>query len=230
MRLIVKIWNNNKGLILFIFLMLFFRTAIADWYHVPSGSMKPNILIGDRVWVDKLAYDVKIPLTDINLNRHSEPQRGDVIVFNSAVSNERLIKRVIAIPGDTVSMQGNQLFINHQPLELKLDRMHQPASDNTEIDHLVILEELAQTMNHESPSRYSVQYSSNIDYRNSFGPIEVSSDHFWVMGDNRDNSADSRVIGLVPRAELVGKAKRVVISFDKNNYYLPRSGRFLERL
>ena len=139
MRLIVKIWNNNKGLILFIFLMLFFRTAIADWYHVPSGSMKPNILIGDRVWVDKLAYDVKIPLTDINLNRHSEPQRGDVIVFNSAVSNDRLIKRVIAIPGDIVSMQGNQLFINHQPLELKLDTQYQSASNNTESHYLVLL-------------------------------------------------------------------------------------------
>ena len=68
MKIIAKFWNQNKRFILFLFLMLFFRSAVADWYHVPTGSMQPTILIGDRVLVNKLAYDVKIPFTDINLN------------------------------------------------------------------------------------------------------------------------------------------------------------------
>ncbi len=228
--MLAKIWKNNKGVISFIVLMLFFRSAIADWYHVPSGSMKPSILIGDRVWVDKLAYDVKIPLTDVNLSRHNEPKRGDVIVFNSAVSNERLIKRVIAIPGDTVSMRANQLYVNQQPL--RLTQRGQVSGDVNIVNDL-------STQYNEDPykdakqppaSSYQVQYRISKHYNSSFGPIEVKSDHLWVMGDNRDNSADSRVIGLVPRTELIGRADRVVISFDKNNYYLPRQGRFMEKL
>lgn len=230
MKSIVNIWNNNKGLILFIFLMLFFRSAIADWYHVPSGSMKPNILIGDRVWVDKLAYDVKIPFTDINLSRHNEPNRGDVIVFNSAASNDRLIKRVIAVPGDMVFMRDNQLFINQQPLKLRLNETLNSNLASANSDRLEFIEESVDGGNNDEPSRYRVQYHSNKSFRSSFAPILVKPDHLWVMGDNRDNSADSRVIGLVPRAELVGKAERVVVSFDKNSYYLPRSGRFLETL
>ncbi|MCF6194769.1 MAG: signal peptidase I, partial [Kangiellaceae bacterium] len=105
MSKLANFWNENKGLFLFLFLMLFFRSAIADWYHVPSGSMQPTILIGDRVFVNKLAYDVKIPFTDINLKRHAEPRRGDVIVFDSKASNDRLIKRVIGISGDKIEMR-----------------------------------------------------------------------------------------------------------------------------
>jgi signal peptidase I len=229
MKSVVKFLKANKGTILFLFLMLFYRSAVADWYHVPSGSMKPNILIGDRVWVDKLAYDVKIPLTEINLNRHQEPARGDVVVFNSAVSNDRLIKRVIAIPGDMISMVSNQVFINGQPLKLK-PRKPANLEKHQNDSNYQLLQETHQVKTELEHISYAIQIDPNSAYLTSFGPVVVAADYLWVMGDNRDNSADSRVIGLVPRSELVGKATQVIISFDKQNYYLPRTGRYLQAL
>ncbi len=226
MKAVKTFWQNNKGVITFLFLLLFFRSAVADWYHVPSGSMKPSILIGDRVWVDKLAYDVKIPLTDINLNRHAEPNRGDIIVFNSAASNDRLIKRVIAVPGDVVAMQNNQLYINQQPLSMTVIEPSSGASDKAYYQ----LQETAFSEAQASSPKYQVQIAPFMSHRSSFAATPVPPDYFWVMGDNRDNSADSRVIGLVPRSELVGRAERVIISFDKDNYYLPRAGRYFEKL
>ncbi|MBV1908511.1 MAG: signal peptidase I [Kangiellaceae bacterium] len=234
MKSICTLWNNNKRFILFIFLMLFFRSAIADWYHVPSGSMQPTILVGDRVWVDKLAYDVKIPFTEINLNRHSEPQRGDVIVFNSKVSENRLIKRVIGLPGDWIEMRDNQLVINHR--QVTTEMIEEPASFDRFLGDRDIASYRTEFFeNNDSVSfrtsahviRVSLQGAS---YLSSFEPQQVPHDHLWVMGDNRDNSADSRVIGMVPRTELVGKANKVVISFDKRNYYLPRQARYLRTL
>jgi len=227
MKLIAKICKQNKGFLLFIFLMLFFRSAIADWYHIPSGSMQPTILIGDRVWVDKLAYDTKIPFTQINLGRQAEPKRGDIIVFDSKVSEDRLIKRVIGLPGDIVEMRNNQLFLNHNPVAIEsveysyefddylndrdMATYYQEAFDSDEIDkasHFI---------------RIRLDRRSKLS---SFAPIFIPQDYYWVMGDNRDNSADSRVIGLVPRSELIGRAESVVISLDKNNYYMPRDKRY----
>jgi signal peptidase I len=226
-----KFWKNNKGIILFLVLMVFFRSAVADWYHVPSGSMQPNILIGDRVWVNKLAYDIKIPFTNINLNRHAEPNVGDVVVFQSKQADERLIKRVIAMPGDTVEMNNNRLKINGQWIQVEslppgqlFDDFMQDRNnaayyqENIKSDNLNVS---------KHPIRLSLTRQSRLS---SFSERLVPENHFMVLGDNRDNSSDSRYIGMVPRNELIGRAEKVIISFDLDNYYLPRSGRYLEAL
>ncbi len=227
MKKLTKIWKQNKGFILFLFLMLFYRSAIADWYHVPSGSMQPTILIGDRVFVDKLAYDIKIPFTQISLSRRAEPLRGDIIVFDSKVSQERLIKRVIGIPGDTIELRNNRLIVNHKPIDIET------VEYATDIDSFLKDRKSAAYYRESFDIDGKVKKSHHIRIRldrynglSSFAPIRIPEDSFWVMGDNRDNSADSRVIGVVPRNELIGRAESVIISLDKENYYMPREGRY----
>jgi len=228
-----KFWKNNKGIIVFLLLMLFFRSAVADWYHVPSGSMQPNILIGDRVLVNKLAFDIKIPLTQINLNRHNEPERGDVVVFQSKQAEDRLIKRVIGLPGDSVSMLNNRLKINEKWVDTK------PLAPNQPFDQFMqdrtaayYQQELIKSISDSAAnSIYPIRLSSmNKSRLSNFEEVLIPDDYLLVLGDNRDNSADSRVIGLVPRAELVGKAERVIVSFDRENYYLPRNARYWKLL
>ena len=91
-----------------------FRTAVADWNPIPSGSMRPNLLEGDVVFVNRLAFDLKLPLTDIVVAHLGDPQRGDVVTFSSPKDGTRLIKRVIALPGDVVEMRDEHLVINGQ--------------------------------------------------------------------------------------------------------------------
>ncbi len=231
MKMIAKVWKQNKGFVLFIFLMLFFRSAIADWYHVPSGSMQPTILIGDRVLVDKLAYDMKIPFTQINLNRQAEPKRGDIIVFDSKVSEERLIKRVIGLPGDVIELRNNRLLINHQPVGIELVEYASEFDDFLNDRDVATYYRETLTADEIEKSSHTIRIRlDRFSPSSSFASIKVPPDNYWVMGDNRDNSADSRVIGLVPREELIGRAESVVISLDKNNYYLPRKGRYFVEL
>ena len=89
-----------------------FRSACADWNTVPTGSMNPTIIEGDRIAVNKMAYDLRIPFTHISLRKLGDPERGDIAVFDSKVSDKRLVKRVIGVPGDRVAMINNQLLIN----------------------------------------------------------------------------------------------------------------------
>lgn len=227
MKMIAKAWKQNKGFILFIFLMLFFRSAIADWYQVPTGSMQPTILIGDRVFVNKLAYDTKIPFTKINLSRQGEPERGDIVVFDSKISEDRLIKRVIGIPGDIIELKSNRLYVNHKPLDL--ETLEYSADFDRFLDDRKIAAYYRESIEVDDSIKksHSIRILQDQYTRlSSFSQVKVLQDSYWVMGDNRDNSADSRVIGLVPRDELIGRAERVIISFDKENYYLPRDGRF----
>ncbi len=221
---ISKLWKNNRRFIVFLLGMLVFRSAIADWYQVPTGSMEPNILVGDRVWVNKLAYDYKVPLTTINLSRHSEPKRGEIVVFYSKAADKRLIKRVIGVPGDVVSMHGNKLTINGVPSKLSPTSEHERTSESLSDNALVLFEALPEGERvTEHQIKLRLDAFSQLAY---FSPQVVNADHLWVMGDNRDHSADSRVIGLVPRNELIGRAEKVVLSLDKNDYYLPRESRY----
>src|SRR5436190_20095418 len=95
------------------------RSSLADWNDVPTGSMKPTILEGDRVFVNKLAYDLKIPFTTFHLAEWSNPRRGDIVVFFSPHDGQRLVKRVIGLPGDTIELRNNVLVLNGQPVEYK---------------------------------------------------------------------------------------------------------------
>ena len=104
-----KIWREWRGFFVFVAVMLVFRSAIADWNQVPSGSMKPSILAGDRIVVDKLAYDLRVPFTLTRITRWSEPRRGDIVTFPSPKDERLFVKRIVGIPGDQVELRRNQL-------------------------------------------------------------------------------------------------------------------------
>lgn len=206
--------------------MVLFRSAIADWNQVPTGSMKPTILEGDRVVVNKLAYDLKVPFTTWHLAEWNDPSRGEIVTFYSPADEKLLIKRVIGIPGDVIMMRNNQLLINDEPATYsRLD------------DDIVNQVDLYQRRTHaffkeqhgdlEHP--VMLQPSPPNDY-NSFGPIEIPDGQYLMLGDNRDNSRDSRRIGLITRDRITGRAHTVAFSVDYESYYLPRADRFLHSL
>jgi len=214
-----KLFHDNKGFLLFLLLMVMFRSAIADWNDVPSGSMRPTIIEGDRIYVNKLAYDIRVPLTHISLKHLDEPHRGDVVIFDSKAADKRLVKRAIGLPGDVVQLQDNKLTINGV------------AANYTDVeDHgdYVIASETLDGMQHRV--RFE-PYRSNP--HRSFGPVTVPENSFLMLGDNRDNSADSRsaergYIGFVPRQEIVGRSSHIVASLNPDHYYLPRADRWWE--
>src|SRR3954453_16900443 len=107
--------RTNRGFIVFILLFGLFRTAIADWNPIPSGSMRPTLLEGDVVLVNRVAYDLKVPLMDVSLRCRGEPARGDVVTFSSPSDGERLIKRIVGLPGDVIEMRDEVLFVNGTP-------------------------------------------------------------------------------------------------------------------
>lgn len=213
---LIKIIRNNRGFILFMLLMFVFRSVVADWNTVPTGSMKPTILEGDRILVNKMAYDIRLPFSHISLLQLADPKRGDVVVFDSAVSEKRLVKRVIGVPGDTISMSHNRLSLNGKTLPYQIRQSYR--------DKLDVVENL-KGIQHE----IWVHLHANPQYT-SFDPITVPEGFYLVLGDNRDNSADSRVIGLVPRSEIVGRSRNIVMSLNYDNYYLPRTDRFFKAL
>lgn len=210
-----KAWKENKSLLLFMALMFVFRSAFADWNTVPTGSMKPTILEGDRILVNKMAYDIRVPFTQVALLKISDPARGDIIVFDSKVSEKRLVKRVIGVPGDIVAMENNVITINAQPLPYR--NIFADGVMEDKIENLLGVE-------------HTVRVSKHGSTLSSFKPVKVPPGFYLALGDNRDNSADSRVIGFVPRDEVVGRSRRVVMSLNYDNYYLPRSNRFFHTL
>src|SRR5437588_9038191 len=112
-----KLWKKEIQPLVILALVLFaIRSSLADWNDVPTGSMKPTILEGDRVFVNKLAYDLKVPFTTWHIAEWSDPQRGDIVVFYSPKDGQRLVKRVIGLPGDTVESRDDRLIINGQPV------------------------------------------------------------------------------------------------------------------
>src|SRR5215470_15163881 len=112
------LWRKEIRPLLLLGLLVFsIRSSLADWSDVPTGSMKPTILEGDRVYVNKLAYDLKVPFTTCHLLEWGNPDRGDIVVFYSPHDGKRLVKRVIGLPGDTIELRADKLILNGQPLE-----------------------------------------------------------------------------------------------------------------
>jgi signal peptidase I len=216
----MKSWlRANKGFVLFMCLFGIFRTAVADWNPIPSGSMHPNLLEGDVVFVNRLAFDLKVPLTDVVVAHLGDPERGDVVTFSSPSDGTRLIKRVVAVPGDVVEMRNEQLVINGRAARYALvDHTLEPVGPG--LTHAV---RLVESMGGKPRS---IQLLPDIAAARDFGPVTVPKDQFMVLGDNRDNSHDSRYIGFVPRKLLIGRAERVLVSADYQGNWMPRTERF----
>jgi signal peptidase I len=217
MSKIKQLWRDNRSIILCLSLMFVFRSAVADWNDVPTGSMQPTIQIGDRILVNKMAYDVRLPFTAVSLLKRADPKRGDIVIFASKAADNRLVKRVIGVPGDIVAMQHNVLSINGEQLTYS---EADPAPATADEGSLLLSEQLGSIV-------HAVKLAPGSGGRDSFHAVKVPDGHYLVLGDNRDNSADSRVIGFVPREEIIGRAGKVLFSLDYDNYYLPRSERFL---
>lgn len=201
-----------------------FKSAIADWNDVPTGSMIPTILIGDRVFINKLSYGLKIPYTTFHLARWDIPKRGDIVVFYSPKDGKRLIKRLIGLPGDRITSKRNRLTINGEPLQYSIMDIH--ATDRAQITaenhEIVLLENLG-------GRQHSIMVSQSRDQLDSFSNITVPKDSVFVMGDNRNNSADSRVFGFVDVDKVVGRATTIVLSRD-GSFLNPRWDRFFQKL
>jgi signal peptidase I len=218
--------RKHRGFIAFLLLFGLFRTAVADWNPVPTGSMRPTIQEGDVVLVDRLAYQLKVPLTDIVVARTGEPARGDIVTFSSPADGTRLLKRLVAVPGDRVEMRDKVLYIDGQPASYApLGPAVERTEDGAAIDAQRFMESAA------GPG-HVVQWlhppgSSGYD---SFGPVVVPPEHYLMLGDNRDRSADSRVFGLVPRKLLIGRTSRILVSADIKGNWALRTGRFGMRL
>ena len=216
--------RDNRGFLGFLLFFGIFRTAIADWNPIPSPSMHPNLLEGDVVFVDRLAYNAKIPLTDIIVARTGEPRRGDVVTFTSPADGKRLIKRLVAVPGDSVEMRDERLIINGQPAEYAFHRNVAETRGSGRIGSGVVVEE---DIDHR---KHLVQWLDARSPVSDFGPVVVPADHYLMLGDNRDNSADSRYIGFVPRRLLIGRAVRILVSANILDCWQPRFDRFGQSL
>ena len=172
-----------EAIVIAVVLALFIRTFVVQAFKIPSGSMKPTLLVGDHILVNKFIYGIKIPFTDKTLIKLGEPKREDVVVFKYPLDPKKdYIKRVIGLPGEKVQLVNKVLFINGRVID-------DP---------------------HASYSLYG-------NLRN-YGPVTVPADHLFVMGDNRDESSDSRVWGFVPYAYLKGKAFLIYWSWDSENF------------
>ena len=222
----LQCWQQEIRPLLVLVLVLFtIRSSLADWNDVPTGSMKPTILEGDRIFVNKLAYDLKVPFTTWHLAEWSNPQRGDIVVFFSPKDNMRLVKRVIGLPGDVVELRNEQLVLNGKLVDYTpLSTQISGQLPETESQHSIFAtEEL-------SAHPHAVMSMPSVSAKRTFGPVTVPEGQYFMMGDNRDNSFDSRYFGTVERKRIVGRASNVVLSLNKSNYWLPRSQRFFQPL
>ncbi len=226
-RWVGRQWREWRGYVFFFcFVWIPLRSAVLDYNPVPSGSMNPTILEGDVVWVNKLAYGLRIPLTTVHVAQWADPQRGDIVVVLSPADGTRLVKRVVGIPGDTLAMRGNQLFLNGQPTAYTaaaadytatIARSLRPHAFFAEEDLAGVTHAVMGLADRPSPAR-------------TFDPVVIPAQGYFLLGDSRDNSLDSRAYGVASRDAILGRAEGVLVSLDINDTYLPRWRRFFTPL
>ena len=224
-RLARFLWREVAPLLAAVALALLLRVFLIDSFRIPSSSMFPTLLVGDHLFVDKLAYGPRIPATGVRLPGRRAPRRGDVVVFQAArqgpavvpadrrpdLPREDFIKRIVGIPGDTLEVREGRVLLNGELLESQ-------ATGETFQDELG--RALTRRREHLDGCRHDW-----LDDPNSRGPelarFTIEPGRYFVMGDNRDNSNDSRIWGTVRFEEIKGPAWRLYWSWDYNGGWLP---------
>lgn len=188
----------SKSFFPVLFVVLILRSFLVEPFQIPSSSMVPTLQIGDYILVNKYTYGIRLPVVRTRILAINEPQRGDVMVFFPPNDNRYFIKRVIGLPGDRISYHNKVLSINGEETDQKL-LAELPASRPS----YQLLEESLRGVSHVI--RHSLAYSQGQHLSRDFS-VTVKPGHYFMMGDNRDNSSDSRVWGQVPEQNIVGKA------------------------
>lgn len=193
------IWREyGEALAIAFVLAMVIRFFVVQAYQIPSGSMLDSLLIGDRLLVSKLSYNIKVPFTDKVIMRLGEPEHGDIVVFTTPDPEQPgadYIKRVIGVPGDVIEMKNNVVIRNGTPIDepyARKTRGHMGGFTSYMNIHMFV--------------------QGNIQ---NFEPLTVPADKYFVLGDNRDDSRDSRFWGLVDRNAMHGKAWRIYWSWGK---------------
>jgi signal peptidase I len=178
-----------ESIVIAVILALFVRTWVVQAFKIPTGSMENNLLIGDHLLVNKFVFAPSAGRFERMVFPTREIRRGDIIVFKYPDEPERdFIKRVIGLPGDTVELRNKKVFINGQEINEPYVHFLEPASDAQEI--------------------------TSFDVRERYGPVQVPQEQYFVMGDNRDNSQDSRYWGFLPRSYIKGEALMIYWSYE----------------
>ena len=198
-----------------IFLALVFRSMVASPYKIPSGSMIPTLKIGDFIFVSKLSYGLKVPFTNYNLINFSPPQRGEVIVFIEPRQHQLdYIKRVVGVAGDKIELKNDHLYVNDRLMERT--EIHDPKFLYDYPSAPIRDAATVYTENLDGHKHTMMEFSRLAE---NFGPITVPPGNLFMMGDNRDNSADSRVWGFLPINDVRGRALFIWLSLDSVNPY-----------
>ncbi|KPJ94614.1 MAG: hypothetical protein AMJ53_04895 [Gammaproteobacteria bacterium SG8_11] len=200
----------SRSLFPVILIVLLLRSFLVEPFRIPSGSMMPTLLVGDFILVNKFAYGVRLPVINTKIIDVSNPQRGDVAVFRYPKDpSTDYIKRVIGVPGDRISYYNKQLYINGEAIALENKEIYQGVGSGIGMSGAQVkLEDLDGTKHQILVDRH--RPTINDEYI-------VPDGHYFVMGDNRDNSNDSRFWGTVPESNLVGKAFLIWMNWDSAN-------------
>ncbi len=197
----------SKSFFPVLLIVLVLRSFIAEPFRIPSGSMMPTLLVGDFILVNKYAYGIRLPVLKTKIIAIGEPQRGDVAVFRYPKNpTDDYIKRVIGLPGDHIAYYNKMLYINGKPIEQKTLGQYEGVGSGEIMSGAHIKEEIIEELKHKiliDGNRLNVE-----------GKFTVPANHYFVLGDNRDNSNDSRFWGFVPEENLVGKAFMIWLNWD----------------
>lgn len=199
----------SRSLFPILLLVLLFRSFLFEPFKIPSGSMIPTLLIGDFIVVNKYAYGLRLPVLNTKILSVGEPERGEVVVFRYPVDPKvNFIKRLVGLPGDTITYRNKHLYINGEAVDL--DEQGRFSSDEVKCStpraDATRLRETVGTVEHD------ILIHQNSGSRN--GQWKVPEGHYFVMGDNRDRSNDSREWGFVPEDHLMGRAVGIWLNFD----------------
>ncbi len=204
----------TKALIWCVLAVVVVRSFIVEPFKIPSSSMVPSLNIGDHIFVSKFAFGLSVPFTKLEFLKTGNPHRGDVIVFLFPKDESlHYVKRLVGLPGDKIEIKGRTVIINGKPLE------REPVTDLIEVAKLTGEKEPSGEFFREKLGdvTHFVRYSrGESDYSISNLNLEVPEGQFFMMGDNRDDSYDSRSWGFVPRENIKGKALMVWLSLDQN--------------
>ncbi len=196
-----------------IFVVLIIRSFLAEPFRIPSGSMMPTLLIGDFILVNKFAYGLKIPVLDYKVVPIGDPERGDVVVFRYPEDpSQDYIKRVVGLPGDTVAYRGKRLYVNGEEVIAEMIGRYVGEGSGRESTGSELKQEKLGEVEHQLLIRPNANFGGAGE-----GEWQVPAGHYFVMGDNRDNSVDSRFWGFVPEKNLVGRAFLIWMSWGGRN-------------